>query len=222
MGEKRWYEMVYCISDIHGEIDRFRAMLSLIHFSDEDTLYILGDVIDRFPGGIDILRIIMDSPNMIMLLGNHEQMCIDTLGPLNVYGGRDLWTQNGGESTYHELLHVCSPSERQRIIQFLLRLPDHLDIEVEGTSYHLVHGAPSDDPHIRIWDRPNPNAPAPFQDRITIVGHTPTCFLNGDKQSPQVIWEGNGIIDIDCSCGHELESRRLACLCLNDRKVFYV
>ena len=70
--------MIYCMSDIHGELDRFKAMLDLINFSSDDTLYIIGDVIDRHPGGVEILKIIKDTPNMFMLLGNHEQMCLDT------------------------------------------------------------------------------------------------------------------------------------------------
>ena len=32
----------YVMSDIHGEADRFHAMLEKIHFSADDTLYILG------------------------------------------------------------------------------------------------------------------------------------------------------------------------------------
>lgn len=36
--------MVYCLSDIHGEFERFRRMLELIQFSGDDTLYVLGDV----------------------------------------------------------------------------------------------------------------------------------------------------------------------------------
>ena len=80
--------MIYCMSDIHGELDRFKAMLDLINFSSDDTLYIIGDVIDRHPGGVEILKIIKDTPNMFMLLGNHEQMCLDTLGPNSVYGSR--------------------------------------------------------------------------------------------------------------------------------------
>lgn len=51
--------MTYCISDIHGEIDRFRAMLKIIQLAPEDQLYILGDVIDRGSAGIDIIQIIM-------------------------------------------------------------------------------------------------------------------------------------------------------------------
>ena len=94
--------MIYCMSDIHGELDRFKAMLDLINFSSDDTLYIIGDVIDRHPGGVEILKIIKDTPNMFMLLGNHEQMCLDTLGPNSVYGSRRLWLENGGSNTFPE------------------------------------------------------------------------------------------------------------------------
>ena len=111
--------MIYCMSDIHGEYDRFQKMLELIKFSDSDTLYIIGDVIDRKPGGIDILKQIMSSNNMVLLLGNHEQMCLDTLGPNNVYGSRALWLQNGGSDTYRELMYMMTPTERHRIIMFL-------------------------------------------------------------------------------------------------------
>lgn len=40
--------------------------------------------------GVDVLRRIMADPNMTMRLGNHEQMCLDILGPQNEYGVRDL------------------------------------------------------------------------------------------------------------------------------------
>ena len=82
--------MIYCVSDIHGELDKFERLLELIQFSDADQLYIIGDVIDRGAMGEDILQKIMSASNMTMLLGNHEQMCLDTLGPHNEYGARDL------------------------------------------------------------------------------------------------------------------------------------
>ena len=71
--------MIYCVSDIHGDLDKLERMMELIRFSDADHLYIIGDVIDRGVMGVDILRWIMVAPNMTMLLGNHEQMCLDTL-----------------------------------------------------------------------------------------------------------------------------------------------
>ena len=73
--------MIYCVSDIHGELDKFERLLDMIQLSDSDRLYILGDVIDRGAMGVDILQRIMAAPNMTMLLGNHEQMCLSTWAP---------------------------------------------------------------------------------------------------------------------------------------------
>lgn len=39
--------MYYAMSDIHGRFDKYKEMLSLIDFTPRDTLYVLGDVIDR-------------------------------------------------------------------------------------------------------------------------------------------------------------------------------
>ena len=63
--------MKYVIADIHGNERRFNSILKQISLQSEDTLYVLGDVIDRYPGGIRILRRIMSMPNVEMLLGNH-------------------------------------------------------------------------------------------------------------------------------------------------------
>lgn len=214
--------MVYCISDIHGELDRFKAMLDLIHFSHEDTLYIIGDVIDRKPNGVDILRIIMQTHNMVMLLGNHEQMCLETLGPHNTLGARSLWKSNGGSNTYRELVYGTSAKERNAILYFIHNLPDFLDIEVDSRKFHLVHGMPGDNLNSRVWGRPVVDSPVPFDDRLTIIGHTPTVYLNGEGENPFHMWYGNSIIDIDCGCGNLTEKRRLGCLRLDDMTEFYI
>ena len=59
--------MVYVLSDIHGNERRFHSILKQINLQPEDTLYILGDVIDRHPDGIRILRKIMAMPNAKMI-----------------------------------------------------------------------------------------------------------------------------------------------------------
>ena len=215
--------MIYCMSDLHGELDFFQEMLEQIHFSDTDHLYILGDVIDRGTGGVDILEQIMDAPNMTMLLGNHEQMCLSTLGPCNEVGARDLWRYNGGATTYRELLYHRTPQQRNRILHFLSGLPDHLDLTVDGQKFHLVHGCPGEDHETRIWGRVEPDSTSPYPDTVCIVGHTPTAFLTNKTDEDYAIWHGNGVIDIDCGCGHlNVMNRRLACLRLDDMAEFYV
>ena len=71
--------MIYVMSDIHGHRRRFDSVMKQINLQPEDTLYILGDVIDRNPDGIRILQQLRAMPNVVMLLGNHEYMMLDAL-----------------------------------------------------------------------------------------------------------------------------------------------
>ena len=48
--------MHYVMSDLHGRYDLFLRMLEKISFSDCDTLYLLGDLIDRGPDGIKLIQ----------------------------------------------------------------------------------------------------------------------------------------------------------------------
>ena len=62
----------YVISDIHGEYGKFMELLDIIHFSDEDILYVLGDVVDRGKNPVKTLLKMMEMPNVIPIAGNHE------------------------------------------------------------------------------------------------------------------------------------------------------
>lgn len=57
--------MVYCVSDIHGELDKFERLLTLIQFSENDHLYVIGDAIDRCTMGVDILRLVTNTPSLL-------------------------------------------------------------------------------------------------------------------------------------------------------------
>ena len=62
--------MIYATSDAHGyPLDSFLRMLEQAGFGDADTLYVLGDVIDRNgDGGVAMLRWIMSRPNVRFIL----------------------------------------------------------------------------------------------------------------------------------------------------------
>ena len=49
--------MNYVTSDIHGCRREFEALLKKIKFSSQDTLYIIGDMIDRGPDSMGVLKI---------------------------------------------------------------------------------------------------------------------------------------------------------------------
>ena len=72
----------YVISDIHGEYGKFMELLDIIHFSDEDILYVLGDVVDRGKNPVKTLLKMMEMPNVIHIAGNHEQMMLECMSVL--------------------------------------------------------------------------------------------------------------------------------------------
>ena len=226
--------MIYVLSDIHGNERRFNSILNQINLQRADTLYILGDVIDRHSGGIRILRKIMAMPNVKMLLGNHEYMMLRALGcPYDDYrddgGALDHWYRNGGRVT-HRNLKWQRKDTRAGIMDYLRALPLHFDIAVNGRTYKLVHGAPIEaydrDPkyrnptHFAVWKRLDGSEACP--DEYTLIfGHTPTRYYQ--EHTPMEIWQGNRKIGIDCGSGYPDSSPegRLACLRLDDGAVFY-
>ena len=220
--------MTYVMADIHGELDRYIAILDLIRFSESDVLYILGDVIDRSKDSIELLQMIMGQPNVHMIIGNHEELMLTTLGPRNEIGARKTWKENGGSNTYRTMVYILSAEERNRILDFVQNLPDHLEIEVNGQRFYLVHGNYGETRHERLWGRPEPPpTERPLQNATVIVGHTCTYYMNlycedYDEDAPWEIFYGPGLIGIDCGCGNDSELRRLACLRLDDMQEFYI
>lgn len=97
--------MTYAVSDIHGCYDEYKRLLEEIHFGEQDTLYVLGDVLDRGPSGFQILLDIASSPNVLMLKGNHEKMALDAL-TAKEFDDIDLWFYNGGETSLNDFLDL--------------------------------------------------------------------------------------------------------------------
>lgn len=234
--------MHYVMSDIHGNMRRFRSVMKQINLKNDDTLYVLGDVIDRFPDGLRILRELMAMPNAKMLLGNHEFIMLDTLGepydghiPNDINHTTSLWHRIGGDVTHHAWKHLRKTT-RAEIMDYLKSLPLSFDVEVNGKEYKLVHGSPIElsekrNHHYRskeafaVWNRiqwfdhteKNP---------ILVFGHTPAWYY--DYSEPLQIYISENKIGIDCGSGFPEDSAdpsdalsRLACLRLEDMKVFY-
>ena len=125
--------MIYVLSDIHGNAYNFDAILQQICLQPEDTLYILGDVIDRHPDGIRILRKIMSMPNATMLLGNHEYMMLEALkAPKNEISDSPwernwpskkirLWYSNGGKVTHDS--NIYEKVSAQKLLRIWRHFP---------------------------------------------------------------------------------------------------
>lgn len=213
--------MIYCMSDLHGDWDRYDKMLEKIGFGEDDTMYIIGDVIDRHPDGIPILLDIMQRENMVLLIGNHEWMMLNEV-LYDLPGATERWNRNGAQPT-RDALNALPEAERHALLAWVEALPDQLEIAVNGRKFLLVHAFPAKERYDRIWDRSIQNQPEPpFSDCTVIIGHTPVQYVLNDWSKPARILHLPGIIDIDCGCAQSTDDRVLGCLRLDDMAEFYV
>lgn len=131
----------YVMSDIHGQKALFDNMLKQINFSDNDELYILGDVIDRGPDGIQILLDIMDKPNIHMMLGNHEYMMKTYFTyPLDV-DTLYIWGRNGARPTIHAFQELDTES-KEKVVDFIKKLPVETRVHINDKEFILCHAQP--------------------------------------------------------------------------------
>ena len=228
------------LTDIHGEYDAFEELLAKISFGDEDTLYILGDVLDRGPNPIKVMRKLMTMPNAICIAGNHEVMALECLEFLlqeisdKAIENLDqvtldklvTWQYNGASTTINEFRKL-SVSEREDVIAFIQDFSAYEEMSVGEKEYLLVHAglgnfSPEKDLseytiHDLVWDR-GVLGEKYFDDVITITGHTPTMGIPGNPH-PGYIFKLNNRIYIDC--GACFPGGRLAAFCLDTGEEFY-
>lgn len=231
----------FVIADIHGEYDKFMEMLKKIRLTDQDTLYILGDVVDRGPHPVKVLLKLMEMPNVVPIVGNHELMALRCLTYLreeitesSVSGwGRDEirflanWIQNGADPTMKEF-RALSREMQSEVLDFVKDFLAYAEVEAGGRKFLLVHAGLG---HFRrkkaledyslddlVWERPDYRKRY-FENVEVVSGHTPTQLIE-DNPRPGFIFRQNGHIAIDC--GACFKGGRLACICLETGEEFYV
>ena len=230
----------YVMGDVHGEYDKFMELLEKIDLKDEDTLYLIGDVIDRGPHPIKVLQKLMEMPNAIPILGNHELMALQcmnflmqeitekTIMELDEETLDNFWTwqQNGNDTTLYEYYQL-DKEERQDILDFLGEFLLYEELEINGKKYLLVHAGlgnfspekEMDDYTIDelVWDRTDYNEKY-YDDVYVVSGHTPTQLIE-DNPEPGKIYRANNHIAIDC--GSCFKNGRIAVICLETGEEFY-
>lgn len=232
--------MIYCMSDIHGDYEKYRRMLETISLREEDTLYILGDVVDRGSEPVPILLDMMQRSNVRPVLGNHEYMAVlclralvkkiteETISEFSAETVRDLcnWQQEGGQMTL-EGFRRLDAARRKAVLEYLLEFELYEEVTVNGNRYLLAHAGPEHFSENRppwdyglhewTWTRLDYTRRY-YKDRFLVTGHTPVACIPGNTQKDS-IFRANGHIAIDCGCG---SGGTLGAICLDTGETFYV
>lgn len=183
---------VYACSDIHGQSQLFTQILDFLNPT--DTVYFLGDAIDRGPDGWDICKVIIDDPRFIYLKGNHEDMMLKAIGDIGPNHNFDddiigvnynysLWFHNGGSTTYNALK---KDTKYFYYIQHLRSLPTLIYYyNSKGHHIYLTHAGFNLD-RIRditeedlLWNRTHYyiDTWGGYVNEYMIHGHTPNPYL---------------------------------------------
>ena len=228
------------ISDIHGEYDMFIELLEKIDLREDDTLYILGDVLDRGANPIKTLRKLMEMPNVVCLAGNHELMAVECLEFLmmeiteksikeldeKMVDNLLTWQYNGAKTTVDEF-RALDRDMQKSVIDFIKEFQIFEEVSVGGRDYLLVHGGLGgfypgkgiEEYSLEelIWSRAEYDIQY-FPDVYVVTGHTPTQTIIGNPR-PGYIFKGFNHIAIDCGCYRP--DGRLAAICLDTGEEFY-
>ena len=124
------------VGDIHGQYERLREALDKASFNpDDDILYSTGDISDRGPGMVELIRYLMSLDDYRPVLGNHDLWLRDYL---TSDSRPAVWViGNGGRETIGQFdYHSVSENEKERMGMWLSRAP-YVRIE---DKYIITHG----------------------------------------------------------------------------------
>ena len=174
-------EKIFAIGDIHGTVDKLRALMEKIPIDyTSDLLVFIGDYIDRGPSSFEVVDYLVDlkkeHPDIVFLKGNHEDMLQKYLA------GTDRFTYlfNGGQQTLDSYLKRENKSEFSPIPSNHLEFYESLVLYYQTEDYIFVHAGmranvplKKQKPQELLWIREDfIDSKFNFGTRV-IFGHTP-------------------------------------------------
>jgi serine/threonine protein phosphatase 1 len=195
----------FAISDIHGCNKTLNALLDKLHLTQKDTIFFLGDYIDRGNDSWGVLKTITTlSCKTVYLKGNHEALMVNYCkNPIEDAG---LWFVNGGRKTRQSIPW----GETDKWLNWINDLPYYH----EEPDYFLVHASFSSNgnPFVEddmLWSRWNhPNMGKPI-----INGHTPTHLDKMIRKTGNVTIDGGCVFKAHDGLGN------LVAYCLDTKKL---
>ena len=142
----------YVFSDVHGHLAPLDRALSRVSPTEDDRIFCLGDMIDRGPDPIGVLRLVRALPGAVALLGNHEDLMLDCLRDENDPLAAMNWAINGGAVTSRGLSGLA-PDELEDLLSWVRSCPRSAHVRAGERLYLLAHaGVSLDAPVPPAWD----------------------------------------------------------------------
>ena len=196
---------VYCVGDVVGCPATLEDLLyNKVSLKKSDKLIFIGDYIDRGKDSKGVIDIILDlyqkKFDVTCLLGNHEEMFLDSFADDDIY---EHWvTKCGGDVTLNSFNITTYEELDEKYVYFFKTL---LHYHILNGNYIFVHAGLNfsrhnlfDDKYSLLWKRDTKVDYEKLGDRIIIHGHTPQPFRKTQSQLKDI--QQNRIINIDNGC----------------------
>ena len=232
--------MIYVIGDIHGDKENYSAMMEKLSPTDDDTVFVLGDIINIGDCGIEILQDMMYRANVYPVLGEHEYMAKKIFPLISEFtsleeaseklSGEDKelflkWLTMKSEKTTLDFLSLDEEG-KESIIDYLSEFEAYEEITAGGKGFVLCHAGIDgfeEDKDLEDYEEENfvyadtDYERIYFADKYLVTGHTPTALI--DRSLTGKVYSKKRHLNLDCGCGY---GGRLAAVCLDKLKVYYI
>ena len=184
----------------------FTKMLQKIRLGETDTLYFLGDAVDRGDDPVGVLETMMERENIIPIIGNHDLVAASVLEKLEEYDLTEkfatgtanhfpepglgavirFWRDDGGKATLEAFAKI-GKSDRERLIGFMKSFRKFAEVTVNGRDFVMVHGGlPGFTPEkpladyqlLQVVSERTDYSRRYFPDKFLVTGHTPTVGVS--------------------------------------------
>ncbi len=192
----------YVFSDVHGHRATLERALMRVSPAADDRVVCLGDMVDRGPDPVGVLRVVRGLPGAVALMGNHEDLMLSCLDAQDDALAALNWAINGGTITSEGLAQLPA-DELEDLLAWVRSCPRATSARVGDRRYLLVHaGVDLAAPEPAVWDDESVDAYLAAQSvedltwireefwgaerglssrdgsgPVVVAGHTPTPYL---------------------------------------------
>jgi serine/threonine protein phosphatase 1 len=212
----------YAITDIHGCLKTFKALLQQIGLSKTDELYLLGDYVNKGPDSKGVLDYLMELQQqgyqLTILRGNHDQLLLDAAGS----EGKNVWLSPADQTLTLKSFGIDRLHKiPAKYLDFIKAMPYYQVLP----DYILVHAGLNfasedlfDDTHLLMNAKHQHIDEDRLEGKILVHGHLPV----GLTKIKKAVAKAKPEINLDSGCVYYKNTAfgRMVALDLDNRRLY--
>lgn len=163
------------LADIHSNIFALEAVYEDLDKESVDYILIAGDLIGYYYWPREVISLLRKDSRVFCVRGNHENILEEIINNSEM---ADTYRRKYGSG-----YDVCQNTLNSEDLNWLISLPEHLKLELDGCSFFMTHGSLSGVNDYLYPDVSLERLQDNYSDsKVTIFGHTHYQFIHSYEQ----------------------------------------